>query len=127
MIVVDASAVVAALVGDGHSRATIDHQHLHTPHIVDAELANALRRLAHTGAISAKQGWRALETWSAVAATRYPLLGLLARVWELRDNLSAYDGAYVALAEALDCPLVTADARISRAPGLRCCVIVVPR
>ena len=48
------------------------------------------------------------------------------RVWELRDNLTAYDAAYVALAEIIDCPLVTADGRISRAPGIRCVVTVVP-
>jgi predicted nucleic acid-binding protein len=51
---------------------------------------------------------------------------MLDRVWELRDNLTAYDAAYVALAEAIDCPLVTVDARISHAPGLRCTVTVVP-
>ena len=51
---------------------------------------------------------------------------MLDRVWELRDNLSAYDAAYVALAEIIDCPLVTADARLSRAPGLRCAVTVLP-
>ena len=59
--------------------------------------------------------------------TRYPVFSLLDRVWELRDNLSAYDASYVALAELLDCNLLTADARLSRAPGIRCSMRLVPR
>ena len=59
--------------------------------------------------------------------TRYPVFALLDRVWELRDNLSAYDASYVALAELLGCSLLTADARLSRAPGIRCPITVVPR
>jgi predicted nucleic acid-binding protein len=59
--------------------------------------------------------------------TRYPVFSLLDRVWELRDNLSAYDASYVALAELLDCSLLTADARLSRAPGIRCSITLVPR
>ena len=58
--------------------------------------------------------------------TRYPVFLLLDRVWELRDNLSAYDASYVALAESLDCNLMTADARLSRAPGIRCVIELVP-
>ena len=59
--------------------------------------------------------------------TRYPVFSLLDRVWELRENLSAYDASYVALAELLDCNLLTADARLSRAPGVRCPITLVPR
>ena len=59
--------------------------------------------------------------------TRYPVFSFLDRVWELRDNLSAYDASYVALAELLNCSLLTADARLSRAPGIRCPITVVPR
>ena len=59
--------------------------------------------------------------------TRYPAFTLLDRVWEPRENLSAYDASYVALAELLDCSLLTADARLSRAPGVRCPITVVPR
>jgi len=59
--------------------------------------------------------------------TRYPVFTLLERVWDLRENLSAYDASYVALAELLNCPLMTADARLSRAPGVRCSITVVPR
>jgi predicted nucleic acid-binding protein len=59
--------------------------------------------------------------------TRYPAHSLLNRMWELRDNLSAYDATYVALAELLDCSLLTADGRLARAPGIGCPVTVVPR
>jgi len=59
--------------------------------------------------------------------TRYPVFTLLERVWDLRENLSAYDASYVALAELLNCPLMTADARLSRVPGVRCSITVVPR
>ncbi len=62
-----------------------------------------------------------------VGFTRYPTRGLLERIWALRDNLSACDAGHVALAESLNCPLVTADGRISRAPGIRCLTTVVPR
>lgn len=58
--------------------------------------------------------------------TRYPVFSLLDRVWELRDNMSAYDASYVALAELLDCNLLTADVRLSRAPGIRCSITLVP-
>ncbi|CAN5150459.1 hypothetical protein BH24ACT12_BH24ACT12_09170 [soil metagenome] len=59
--------------------------------------------------------------------TRYPVFTLLERVWDLRENLSAYDASYVAVAELLNCPLMTADARLSRVPGVRCSITVVPR
>jgi len=58
--------------------------------------------------------------------TRYAVFSLLDRVWELRENVSAYDASYVALAELLECPLLTADDRLSRAPGVRCAITVVP-
>jgi predicted nucleic acid-binding protein len=59
--------------------------------------------------------------------TRYPVFPFLERVWELRDNVSAYDAAYIALAELLGCSLLTVDSRLGGAPGVRCPVIVVPR
>ena len=86
----------------------------------------AVRR-ALAGAISAQDGWNALDRWRRLAMTRYAMHTVLDRAWELRENLSAYDAGYVALAEALDCALLTADARLSRAPGIRCPVTVLPR
>jgi predicted nucleic acid-binding protein len=68
-----------------------------------------------------------LDTLRRLGMTRYPVFSLVDRVWELRHNLSSYDASYIALAELLDCNLLTADARLSRAPGIRCPVTVVPR
>lgn len=84
-------------------------------------------RYATTGTLGGADAWAALRTWQRLGVTRYPMTGLLDRVWELRDAVSAYDATYVALAESLDCALVTADARLSRAAGPRCAVTVVPR
>ena len=79
---------------------------------------------------------RAVQRWSrlgverfplvGLGVERFPLVGLVARIWALRDNASAYDAAYFALAEALDCPLLTADARLAAAPGPSCPITVVP-
>lgn len=127
MIVLDASAALAALLNAGAARQSLAGDQLHAPHLVDSEVASGLRRQVASGRISADNGWAALDTWRRLGLTRYATHGLLGRIWQLRDNLSAYDAGYVALAESLDCSLVTADARISRAPGLRCPITVVPR
>jgi predicted nucleic acid-binding protein len=68
----------------------------------------------------------ALAVWQRLAVTRYAGADVLSRVWELRQNVSAYDATYVALAESLECALVTADGRLGRAPGVRCVVTVLP-
>lgn len=127
MIVVDASAGMSALVNDGTARQLLREQPLYSPHLIDSELANGLRRAVHGKQITAMAATAALETWQRMAVRRFGVRTLLGRVWELRDNLSAYDASYVALAESLDCPLVTADARLSRAPGVQCPITVVPR
>ena len=127
MIVVDASAALAALLNAGPARRALSSEQLHAPHLIDPEIASGLRRRVAAQQLSADAGWNALNTWRRLGMTRYPVFSLLDRVWELRDNLSAYDASYVALAELLDCNLLTADARLGRAPGIRCAVTVVPR
>ena len=126
MSVVDASAAVSALLNAGPARRALAREPLHAPHLIDSEVANALRRQLAAGRIDAGQGWAALNVLRRLAVTRHPAFSLADRVWELREQLSAYDAAYVALAEALDASLLTADARLARAPGLRCPVTVVP-
>jgi predicted nucleic acid-binding protein len=79
------------------------------------------------GQIGADDAGAALARWARLGVRRFAVVGLLARVWELRDNLTAYDATYVALAEALACELVTADARLAQAPGPRCRITVVRR
>ncbi len=127
MIVADASAAVSALFNDGPARALLARERVHVPHLVDVEVTSALRRTVAAGRVTGAQGRAALQTWRRLGVTRHAATGLLDRVWELRENLTAYDATYVALAEALDCPVVTADGRLSRTPGLRCPVTVVPR
>ncbi len=126
MIVADASVVIRSLLGPGRARSLLVEEQIQAPSLIDAEVANALRTRVRLGQVSADDGWRLLNIYRWMALTRHNILAMFDRVWELRDNLSAYDAAYVALAEAIDCPLVTADARLSRAPGLRCSVTVVP-
>ncbi|WP_026372888.1 type II toxin-antitoxin system VapC family toxin [Agrococcus lahaulensis] len=126
MIVLDASAAVSALLDDGAARSLLGTEAAHAPHLIDLEVASVLRRIVASGRIAADDGWAAIDAWRRIGVTRYAVTGLLPRIWELRDNLSAYDAGYVALAEALECPLATIDARISRAPGLRCPITVLP-
>ena len=123
---VDASAALSALLNDGPARATLSREHLHAPHLIDPEVTNAVRRRVRADQLSAEQGWAAVAVLRRLGVSRHPTFPLLHRVWELRDNLSAYDASYVALAEALGCPLVTADARITRATTIGCAVTLVP-
>ena len=127
MIVVDASVALSALLNDGAARRALASEQLHAPHLIDSEVASGLRRMVAAEQLSADAGWTALDAFRRLGMTRYPVFSLLDRVWELRDNLSACDASYVALAELLDCSLLTADARLSRAPGVRCPITVVPR
>jgi predicted nucleic acid-binding protein len=127
MIVVDASAAISGLLNDGQARRSLGAEQVHVPHLIDSEVASGLRRRVLAREIGADDGWSALDTWRRLAATRYAVHTLLERIWRLRANLSAYDAGYVALAEALGCSLVTADARLSHTPGIRCAVTVVPR
>ena len=127
MIVLDASAALSGLLNAGPARESLASEQLHAPHLIDSEVASGLRRHASSHRIGADDAWAALDAWRRLGLTRYAMPGLLERVWELRENLSAYDAGYVALAESLGCSLITADARISLAPGVRCAITVVPR
>lgn len=127
MIVVDASAATTALLNDGPARAHLSSQALCAPHLIDTEIISAMRRLVRTGQLSADQGWTAIDVWQQLAVARYPSERVSARVWELRDNVSPYDATYVAVAEFLDVTLLTADARLASAPGVRCAITLVPR
>jgi predicted nucleic acid-binding protein len=126
VIVLDASAAVSALLNDGQARRFVADQDVHAPHLVDVEVASALRRMVGAGTLMANDGRDRLNAWSRVGLIRYAAAPLLGRVWELRNTVSSYDAMYVALAEGLECVLVTADARLGRAPGVRCAVTVVP-
>jgi predicted nucleic acid-binding protein len=127
VIVLDASAALSALLHAGRLRTMLPEHQLHVPHLTDLEVASGLRRLVLARAVTAAHGWAALAAWRRLGVFRHPSTALLERVWELRDSLTAYDAAYVALAESLGCELVTADARITRAPGIRCPITLVPR
>ena len=125
MLVIDASALVDALLLAGPARARLSAENLQAPELIDAELLSVLRRLALTGKLLESQALQALSTASRLGLRRQPTRILWPRAWELRTNLSAYDALYVALAEQLQAPLLTADARLARAPGLRCSVELI--
>ena len=127
MIVLDASAAVSALLNDGPARRLLASESIHAPHLVDVEVVSVLRRQAAAGLLGSEDARRALDVWTRLGLIRYAASPLLERVWELRGTVTAYDAMYVALAENLDCALVTADARLSGANGPRCTITVVPR
>jgi predicted nucleic acid-binding protein len=127
LIVVDASAALAALLGNGPARRFLAEEQLHAPHLIDSEVASGLRRAVATGRLTSTEGWTVLDTWRRLGLTRYAVAPLLDRIWGLRENLSCYDAGYVGLAESLNCTLLTADVRLSHAPGIVCPVTVVPR
>lgn len=124
MIVTDASVVLELLLRTPASRAVearlLDSgEALYAPHLLDIEVAQVLRRYAARNEISPGRGRLALELLSRFPITRYSHEPLLPRIWALRTNLTAYDAAYVALAEGLGATLVTRDERLSTAPGVR--------
>jgi predicted nucleic acid-binding protein len=127
LIVVDASAIVAALLRRGQARDRLANETLNAPHLLDSEVIEVLRRLARRDNLRSDDAERAVATWRRIAVRRYPTIGTIDRIWELRHNVSAYDSAYVALAERLDCHLITADRRLATAPGPRCTIELLPQ
>jgi predicted nucleic acid-binding protein len=122
VIVLDASAAIDWLLRSSagqqiEQRIYGQHETLHAPHLLDLEFAQVLRRLVREGAVSALRADQAIDDWLGLRVTRYPHFVLLPRIWQLRHNLSAYDAAYVALAEELGAPLVTRDSRLASAAG----------
>lgn len=123
MIVIDASAAIEALAARDPSpellRRLDGDDDLRAPHLLDIEFASGLRRLVAASELSAERASDALLDLHALRVVRYPHLTLVDRIWELRSWLTAYDAAYVALAEVLRIPLVTCDARLARSTGHR--------
>jgi len=130
-VVIDASALV--LVIGGHEAAADDLRERlpalrrHAPHLIDAEVVNVLRRHESAGLMSTAECVTGLAALPSLIDHRYPHTagGLAETAWQLRDSLSFYDALYVALAAHLGTPLLTADARLVRAPGLPCRVELV--
>lgn len=124
MIVVDASAVLETLLRTPAAAAVdrwlFDSGHtLHAPHLLDIEVAQVVWRYAASGNIDAASGYSALAILQDFPIRRYPNGFLMRRIWALRHNVTAYDAAYVALAESLDATLLTRDQRLATASGLR--------
>jgi predicted nucleic acid-binding protein len=122
MIVVDASALIEVLLRTPAAIAVErwlfdPRQTLHAPHLLDVEVAQVVRRYAAKGEIDGERGRAALADLSDFPLRRYPHEFLLPRVWDLRNNLTAYDAVYIALAEVLDAPLLTRDHRLAAAAG----------
>jgi predicted nucleic acid-binding protein len=122
MIVIDASALLEVLLrtpaaGEVEKWLFDPGQTLHAPHLLDVEVAQVIRRYAANGEIDSDRGRAAVADLADFPLHRYPHDVLLPRIWELRNNLTAYDAVYVALAEALDAPLLTRDRRLAAAPG----------
>jgi predicted nucleic acid-binding protein len=130
VIVLDASAALELLLGTRAGARVAERignpsETLHAPHLLDLEVAQVLRRYQRAGDIDAERGRDALGFLRDLDLARYPHDVLLPRIWQLRDVATAYDAAYLALAEALAAPLLTGDAKLGRMRGHRASVEVV--
>lgn len=122
MIVLDASAaldfILQTLAGRRiENRVYLRKESLHAPHLLDLEVTQVLRRLTQQRTLAPKRAEEALTDLMNLRITRYPHSVFLSRIWQLRHNLSAYDSAYVVLAEQLACPLITRDRRLASTVG----------
>jgi len=128
--VLDASAVVALLLNTSAGRRVAEAisspaLSLHAPELLDVEVLQALRRYWRIGALTVERGGTCVAALGDLDITRYSHAELRSRVWALRENLTAYDAAYIALAEALDAPLLTLDSRLAAAPGQQATVHLI--
>lgn len=130
MIVLDASAILEVLLATPaspavHARLSVAGETLHAPHLIDLEVLQVLRRYCATGEITPGRAAEALADYLDFPVVHYPHDVFAFRIWELRQNLTAYDGAYVALAEALSAPLITRDRKLAATTGHRATIEVV--
>ena len=130
MIVVDASALLEFLLQSPlgarvEARLIRDDDEWHAPHLLDVEIVQGLRRLVRTGEVSAGRASEAMADLTDLDLHRHAHIDLAGRAWKLRDNVSAYDAMYIALAEAIAAPVVTCDGPLGRAPGHRARVEVI--
>jgi predicted nucleic acid-binding protein len=127
-IVVDSSALVEVLIQRERAdavRQVVGDTEMVAPDVINSEILSALRRLERIGELPTGRARKALDDLVSVPLRRFPTLPLLPAVWELRAGITSYDACYVALAQALGCTLVTADLKLSRAPGLGVPLITV--
>ena len=127
MWVLDASVILEVLLktplGERHAARVFGaDESLHAPHLVDVEVAQVLRRLTLAEEIAEQRAAQVLENLADLRLVRHEHVPLLGRIWQLRESVTAYDAAYLALAEGLSAPLLTCDGRLSRAHGHRAAV-----
>jgi predicted nucleic acid-binding protein len=130
VIVVDASAVIEVLLNTRAAARVAERlfggrETLHVPHLLDLEVAQALRRYVLAGDLDGERGEEALDDLCDLPLRRYPHEPFLGRIWELRRNVTAYDAAYLALAEALGAPCLTRDAKLADASGHRARIVLI--
>jgi predicted nucleic acid-binding protein len=130
VIVVDASALLEILLRTPLAEHVIDRaleasERMHAPHLLDVEVTLVLRRLVQRKEVTVARAEQALEDLAKLLIERHEHQSLVSRAWQLRDSISAYDGVYVALAEALDAPLLTCDAKLAGARGHRATIELV--
>lgn len=131
MIVIDAS-VLANVIGDDRDDGNLARSEFRradnvcAPDLVDVETVAVLRKRWLAGSITARRCARAITDLESISIVRYPMLPLMRRAYELRANLTSYDAVYVALAEVLDCELLTGDGRLGDSPGPTCSILVLP-
>jgi predicted nucleic acid-binding protein len=124
VIVVDASAMLEFLLQTSlgtrvEARLFRDGEEFHSPHLVDVEVTQGLRRLVRSGEVTAARAAEAIADLADLDLHRHAHLDLLTRAWQLRENVTAYDAMYVALAEGLNATVITCDAPLAKAPGHR--------